>query len=300
MYSVIIRSIEIIVFIKNKKLEWDKMQIIDIKDYPIVGISANVSDEKFGIQNINEKYMNSLFNAECLSLIIPIPDILHKGSYPTIAERIIDKIDGLLLSGGDDINAKLYHEDNLPFNGKISEERDLFEIELCQCAARQKKPILGICRGIQLINVAMGGTVFQDIMKQNKDLLMHVQNAQPHFCVHDVEIVPNSLIADVLFSPEEQRKNDEITDVALSVGVNSFHHQAVKNVAPGFFASGLARDGIIEVIEPDDRNDAMHRFTIGIQWHPERMTLHHRSAQRLFARFSKACKERMHSEPPHV
>ncbi|MDR1651568.1 MAG: gamma-glutamyl-gamma-aminobutyrate hydrolase family protein, partial [Synergistaceae bacterium] len=133
-------------------------------------------------------------------------------------------------------------------------------------------------------------TLFQDIGRQNEGarVFMHYQKAPSYSAVHSVTFPPDSKIAGILLDPEE------ITDggdgVHLSVSVNSFHHQAVRVVAPGFAASARSGDGIIEAIEPVPGNENAHPFTIGVQWHPERMWKHHRHAKRLFARFAEACK----------
>jgi len=251
------------------------------QDRPLVGISVSVSVERAGEQYVYDNYIAAIYHAGCTPLIIPLPDIELKGSYDVLAERVVNSLDGLLLSGGCDIDARLYGEENFPFNGSFVEERDLFEIESCRSAARQKKPILGICRGEQVLNVAMGGTLFQDIGSQNagRTMLMHVQKAPTYSCSHDVKLEPDSQIRRIVLDESG----------ASSIEVNSFHHQAVKAVAPCLFkASAFASDGIIEAIEPAG-DDASHRFTIGVQWHPERMWRHHKTAEFLFARFAEAC-----------
>jgi putative glutamine amidotransferase len=200
----------------------------------------------------------------------------------------------LLLSGGDDVNALLYMEETYAFNGAFTEERDLFEIALCRCAVRHGKPVLGICRGIQSMNVALGGSLFQDIAAQHPDkrMLAHAQKAPTYSASHEVELARSSALARVLL-------DDAATsgDVAL-LPVNSFHHQAVNRVAPGFVAVAHARDGIIEAIEPAATTlpallatayGQPHPFTIGVQWHPERMYLRHKHAERLFEGFAAAC-----------
>jgi putative glutamine amidotransferase len=262
-------------------------------DYPFVGISINIDVSKPDEQNIDVCYVESIYQAHCIPFIIPLPCIDLKSSYPALADKTIERLDGLVLTGGDDVDAKCYNEENLSFNGSFFEERDLFEIELCRSAARQKKPILGICRGIQLLNTAMGGTLFQDIKRQNaeKELLMHYQKAPSYSCVHDIKIEPDSQISLALLSPE---KTDEpVTadkDGFFTIRVNSFHHQGVKDIAPCFKISAFAGDGIIEAIEPKESGLPMHPFTIGVQWHPERMWKHHKTAKNLFINFADACK----------
>jgi putative glutamine amidotransferase len=259
------------------------------KKYPIIGIGANVDDDKPGVQNIYESYVDAVYSAGCLPLIIPLPNILLKDEYEALSERAVGAADGIMLSGGDDVNAALYGEENMPFNGSFSEERDLFETALIRCAIKRGKPVLGICRGAQILNVAMGGTLFQDIERQNegKRVFMHYQKAPSYSAVHDVKFSPDSGIAGILLETGEIERHEGGAD--LSVSVNSFHHQAVRGVAPGFIASARSGDGIIEAIEPAPDNEATHPFTIGVQWHPERMWKHHRHAKRLFTRFAEAC-----------
>jgi putative glutamine amidotransferase len=259
------------------------------KKYPIIGIGANVDDDEPRVQNIYESYVDAIYNVGCIPLIIPLPNILLKREYEALAAHTAGAVDGVMLSGGNDVNAVLYGEDNMPFNGSFSEERDLFETALAGCAAKLGKPILGICRGVQILNVAMGGTLFQDIEKQNKEgsILMHYQKAPSYSAVHRVNLTPDSKIADILLEPGEAASSGD--GAQLSVSVNSFHHQAVRDVAPGFTASAHSGDGIIEAIEPVRGNENVHPFTIGVQWHPERMWKHHEHAKRLFVRFAKAC-----------
>jgi putative glutamine amidotransferase len=254
-------------------------------DHPRIGVSISVSADNMNVQSINETYVAAIYDAHGLPIVIPVPGIHLRDRYGALAERVIEGLDGLLLTGGPDIDAGCYGEENFSFNGAFTEERDFFELELCKTAMKLKKPILGICRGEQLLNVAMGGTLFQDITKQHpgKDLFLHQQKAPSHTGVHDVDLVPDSRAARILLSPEEGRK---------AVRVNSFHHQAVKEAAPGFRVTAVAGDGIVEAIEPLPGGEfAAHPFVIGVQWHPERMYKYHASAARLFAKFAEACQE---------
>jgi putative glutamine amidotransferase len=261
-------------------------------DRPLVGISANIESRGASAQDINETYLSAIYHAGGSPLVIPIPDIGLRGSYAELARGFVRRLDGVLLSGGDDIDAHLYGEDNLEFNGSFTEERDLFEIELCGSAASLKKPILGICRGIQALNVAMGGTLIQDIARQRGDgkPLQHAQKAPSHSPVHAVELAPGSLVAGILLGPGSPDAG------GTSVRVNSFHHQAIKDVAPDFVISAAAADGIVEAIEPQTPGAEAHPFTIGVQWHPERMWRHHEHARNLFVKFVEACADGMGRE----
>ena len=254
--------------------------------YSIVGIGANVDDDSPVAQNIYDSYVDAVYDAGCLPFIIPLPDISVKSEYEALARRAMECVDGLLLSGGDDVDAQVYGEDNMPFNGSFSEERDLFETALVKCAAEMKKPIFGICRGVQMLNAAMGGTLYQDIERQNADrnIMAHRQKSPSYSAVHSVAIEKGSVLESIVLEalPQEDGRGDRI-----HISVNSFHHQAVKDIARGFKASAFAGDGIIEAIEPEPGNGAVHPFTIGVQWHPERMFKYHAHARVLFAKFAE-------------
>jgi len=190
-------------------------------------------------------------------------------------DRVLDMVqrcDGFLLSGGGDIDAKYFNERNLPFNGELSPYRDPMEIIITREAVKQNKPIFGICRGIQIMNVALGGTIYQDIHSQIKDrqLYKHQQEAPKWYPIHRIKIENDSKLKE-WFGQEY-------------VEVNSFHHQAVKDVAEGFKVSARAGDGIIEAIEYTG-----HKFAVGVQWHPELMWQKNELFLRLFRQFVSAC-----------
>ena len=170
----------------------------------------------------------------------------------------LDGVHGLLLSGGEDVDPARYGEQRVPALGKVSEARDAFEIALVQDARRRGLPILGICRGIQMMNVAFGGSLVQDIPSQLPGALPHsfkVPEFQPFHLAHDLWIENDTLLGRLM------RESLSDTDACV---VNSRHHQAVKRIAEGFFASATAPDGVIEAIE-----DPAARFCLGVQWHPE-------------------------------
>lgn len=159
-------------------------------------------------------------------------------------DQFLSKIDGLILIGGEDINPALYEQKSNKLSGKPNNIRDRFEISLVKKAAFNKIKILGICRGNQLINVAFGGTLIQDI---------HTQGFPNHRYNHTVEIdVTNGPFAADLFGRG-------------TLYVNSYHHQAIDNIAPDFRAYGYSNDGVIEIIYSDVFN------ILGVQWHPEWM-----------------------------
>jgi putative glutamine amidotransferase len=190
--------------------------------------------------------------------------ILHVGGEVRILENgapvaeSLDALDGLLLTGGDDVEPSRYGEEPHPAVDGVDQARDAFEIELVHAARASDLPILGICRGIQILNVACGGTLFQDIPSQLSGASEHSFKVPPHqafFLAHEVWVERDSVLGRLL----NERLND--TD---AVEVNSRHHQAVRAAAPGFTVSATAPDGVVEAIE-----DPAARFCVGVQWHPE-------------------------------
>lgn len=190
--------------------------------------------------------------------------ILHVGGDVRILENgaplaeSLDALDGLLLTGGDDVEPSRYGEEPHPAVDGVDQARDTFEIELVHAARASDLPILGICRGIQILNVACGGTLFQDIPTQLSGASEHSFKVPPHqafFLAHEVWVERDSVLGRLL----NERLND--TD---AVEVNSRHHQAVRAAAPGFTVSATAPDGVVEAIE-----DPAARFCVGVQWHPE-------------------------------
>jgi len=190
--------------------------------------------------------------------------ILHVGGEPRIlevsmgVERALAGIDGLLLTGGDDVAPSRYGE---AAHGSVVEAepgRDEFEIGLIAAARATKLPMLAICRGIQVLNVACGGTLVQDIPSQVAGALTHSLPSppnQPYSLAHEIWIEKDSVLSKLM--------RERLAD-ADTCEVNSRHHQAVKAVAPGFTVSATAPDGVIEAIE-----DPASRFCLGVQWHPE-------------------------------
>jgi putative glutamine amidotransferase len=174
------------------------------------------------------------------------------------ASAVLPEIDGLLLTGGEDVAPQRYGEPPHPSVVDVSPARDEFEIALVAEARRIQLPILAICRGIQLLNVACGGTLVQDIATQVPGALEHRLAVPPHepcALAHEVWIDKGTLLAGLM----RERLSD-----ADSCETNSRHHQAVRDVAAGFRLAATAPDGVVEAIE-----DPAARFCLGVQWHPE-------------------------------
>lgn len=202
-----------------------------------------------------------------------IPVILPVLPSPRIPE-LGRRLDGILLAGGVDVDPGLYGEEPLPGLGAVTPERDAFELALVRWAWEEGLPLLGICRGIQVLNVAAGGTLFQDLSSQlSSGLLKHEQKAPRWHETHLVRVAGGSRLARIL-GREELR-------------VNSFHHQAVREVAPGWRAVAWAPDGVIEGIESSE-----HPFALGVQWHAEGMWDRHPLHLRLFVALVEAAREK--------
>ena len=197
---------------------------------------------------VGSGYVNGIARTGGTPLILPLLD-----AQPATYAAMLESVDGVILTGGEDPAPHLYGEEPLQRLGDVEYERDLAELALIKLAMEQKKPILGICRGMQILNVACGGTLIQDIPSQVPGAFQHAQKGSRQYGAHKVQLSPG-FVADALGQQE--------------VLVNTSHHQAVKDVAPGFKATAVAADGVIEAIES---LDGLH---IGVQWHPERMWSH--------------------------
>ena len=201
--------------------------------------------------------------ANCRKLEDYRQSILHVGGEPRTVdssmaiEEALTGIDGLMLTGGGDVAPSRYGEAAHPTVEEAEPGRDEFEIALVLAARARKLPILAICRGVQVLNVACGGTLVQDIPSQIAGALTHslpVPQHQPYDLAHEVWVDKDSLLARLM--------RERLVDEALEV--NSRHHQAVKALASGFVISATAPDGVIEAIE-----DPKALFCLGVQWHPE-------------------------------
>lgn len=232
---------------------------------PIIGITPafDASDDRTYLYT---NYHDSVILAGGIPLIFPMTD------NNDILETLTLKCDGLILSGGPDIDPSNYGEENINCR-TISKERDMLEFFVFKKALELRMPVFGICRGIQTINVAMGGTLYQDISKDIKreDPVFHNQKEPKTDTSHFIDIVPDSFIR-LVFNSSKAR-------------VNSFHHQSVKDVAPGFKVTSLSSDNVIESIEY-----TKDVFITGVQWHPERMWKKDNDNLNIFRMFIDRCR----------
>jgi putative glutamine amidotransferase len=211
------------------------------------GITTYVEKHGRLMENmIGHDYIRAVINNGALPHLIPFtPD-------KKLLNQYIDSIDFLLLPGGDDIDPALYNEKNNGLSLNVCPERDLMEFYLLEKAFEKKIPVLGICRGCQVINVFMGGTLYQDMGKENAGSIDHVNSSrETGFLSHSVNIEKGSFLYSMYNSAKIQ--------------VNSRHHQAVKKVSQELTVSALSDDGIVEGIE----SAAMK--ILGVQWHPENL-----------------------------
>lgn len=214
---------------------------------PLIGITPGYKTDGERLF-LKDGYYNAILEAGGLPAVIP------PAQDEGLLEDYILRLDGFLLSGGPDIDARHFNEPNLPFGGEISPLRDRAELYLARRAVELDKPILGICRGIQVLNVAWGGSIYQDIYQQagTRRVIRHSQAAPVWYPFHELDIEKGSRVWN---SFEKE-----------SIYVNSFHHQAVKETAEGFRATSWSADGLVEAIEHESK-----RFAVGVQWHPELM-----------------------------
>ena len=239
---------------------------------PIIGVTADVQlpdggKVRSGRLYVSRAYISSVERAGGLPIMLPITDVAD------IVARHAGMIDGLLLTGGVDVNPLLYGEEPQQKLLEVCAERDWYELALIRAVLLQEKPIFGICRGIQMLNVACGGTLWQDIDAITPEILKHRQQQSGYCGSHTVRTEHGSFIWKC---------------IADSFVTNSFHHQACKTLAPEFVATAWTADGIVEAIEKPGKP-----LVFGVQWHPEHMTENHPPMLQLFQELTAAAKNRM-------
>lgn len=211
------------------------------------------------------KYIKALRVAGAIVSVLPLEINEQK------LKEVINKYDGFVFTGGGaDVNPELYGEERLKECGPSNDRRDKVEMALLKELLRTNIPILGICRGMQVINVACGGTLYQDIPSQSKTKINHSQMKNMKTTVHKVKILDDTKLESIV-------KSNEIM-------VNTVHHQAVKQLGKGLRISALAPDNIVEAMEGVENN------IIAVQWHPEHIWMKVEEHKKLFVAFIKACK----------
>lgn len=229
---------------------------------PLIGLSPLIDTEK-------ESYWMLPGYMEGIRLAGGIPVMLPLTTDEATLEQLAVRLDALLLTGGHDIFPGLYGQTPIPACGAPCAQRDEMETALFRLLFALDKPVLGICRGLQLINAVMGGTLYQDLPTQHPSAVEHHQKPPYDVGIHQVTLVQNSPLHALL-------GQEQLT-------VNSYHHQAIKTLAPGLQAMAVSEDGLVEAIYLPDKP-----FVWAVQWHPE-FSLHSNSSSRkIFARFLKA------------
>ncbi len=237
---------------------------------PVIGIpTRSIVDASIGFRysGIPLTYSSAVERAGGAPILIP----LHL-SAETL-EAIYARIDAVLLAGGVDVHPKEFGEEVMPYCGEIDTARDEMELRVARWALADGHPIFGICRGIQMLNVAAGGSLYQDIPSQLETEQIHSYRQGDPFNLraHSVELEPNSRLARWIGAPVLE--------------VNSLHHQALKQIAPGLRVIARAPDGVVEAVESEDE-----RFRVGVQWHPELLEDDARMAK-LFEAFVASARE---------
>lgn len=224
---------------------------------PIIGITSYEEDLK-GHHNINNAYIDAVYDAGGVPVIIPT--ITKEEDY----DIYLNILDGIIFSGGIDVSPLEYNENPLKEINRISSRRDRYEINLFKKAFEREIPILGICRGAQMANVALGGSLYQDINSQLPNALGHS---------------PRSIARDEFFHSIDIKEDSRLFKILgkSKVFVNSYHHQAVKDLGENLRVTALSEDGIIEAIEAED-----NRFFIGLQFHPEGLQKRYREFLEIF------------------
>ncbi|HOB28719.1 MAG: gamma-glutamyl-gamma-aminobutyrate hydrolase family protein [Dethiobacteria bacterium] len=228
-----------------------------LRQRPLVGITVNRNYHRRELW-LPPAYSCRIEEAGALPLLLP-------PLQPAAAGALLGSLNGLLLSGGGDVAPLYYGKEPRPGLDEVDLQRDAWELALVRAALARGLPVLGICRGIQLLNIALGGTLIQDL--NGPGYLQHCQKAPRHHPSHTVEIFPRTRLASLLGEGH--------------LAVNSFHHQAPAAVAPGLKKAAVSPDGVIEALE-----DPKHGFLIAVQWHPE--TLLHPASCLLFQEFVHA------------
>lgn len=214
---------------------------------PIIGIPTAWDT---GYDLVSKTYTTSVFRAGGIPLVIPM------STNATEIAMVIERVDGVLLPGGEDVDPIWFGEEPIPGLGEVIPERDEFEFLVLSEAEKRQLPVMGVCRGVQVMNIYYNGTLWQDIGSQAYESgiqrVKHSQDAAMKDVTHSITLQEGTNMQKLIGKSKTR--------------VNSFHHQAIRDVAPGFTATAVAADGIIEGIEKIDRPNVF-----GVQWHPEGM-----------------------------
>ncbi|MGN1031613.1 MAG: gamma-glutamyl-gamma-aminobutyrate hydrolase family protein [Butyricicoccaceae bacterium] len=231
---------------------------------PIIAVTALYDDDKDSLWML-PGYFDGITRAGGIPVMLPL--YAEREDVPALLSRF----DGLLIAGGHDTMPQTYGAEN---RGKSipCAARDAIESELLRCALEHDVPVLGICRGIQFMNAALGGTLYQDLPSERPSPVSHIMKPPYDRGVHQVRILPDTPLYELLHTE--------------TLSVNSYHHQAVRDLAPSLEIMAVAEDGLVEAVYRRDQ-----RFVWAVQWHPEFWAHHSREQQTIFDAFVSACSQ---------
>ncbi|MBR1710972.1 MAG: gamma-glutamyl-gamma-aminobutyrate hydrolase family protein [Clostridia bacterium] len=230
---------------------------------PLIGLIPLVDDERESLWML-PGYMDGIRTSGGLPIMLPLTD------HPAEILQLLGTCNGFLFTGGHDVSPEIYGETRRKECGICSPQRDRMELLLLEYAMKKNKPILGICRGIQLINAALGGTLWQDLPTEHPSKTQHHQHPPYDKPIHEVNLCPNTPLADLLGRS--------------SLSVNSYHHQAIRDLAHALRPMAIAPDGLIEAIWHPETT-----FLWAVQWHPEFAYKTDEASQAIFKAFVRAC-----------
>lgn len=229
---------------------------------PLIGLIGGVIIDQGGLfPGYERSYVNSDY----------VKAVVEAGGVPVILPPITDQeairiqlecVDAVIITGGIDVNPLVYGEEPMEKLGQVQILRDEFDLAVIKEVVEQNKPVLGICRGLQMLNVAFGGTLYQDLSYNQDSYIKHVQNTAPDVPGHSIDIVEGTKLYGLL---------------GAKTVTNSFHHQAIKDLGQGFRIAAIAKDGVIEAIEREEG------YIVAVQWHPEMMASKHHEMRIIFA-----------------
>jgi len=232
---------------------------------PLIGLTPAHDTDNNDIK-MRPTYLRALKAAGAIPVVLPLE------ADDDELRQLADEFDGFLFTGGPDVHPFLFGEETQVHCGNVSEARDGMELGLLPFILEKRKPVLGICRGIQVLNIAMGGTIWQDIFSMTKQEfpIAHTQPFAYHMPSHTVLLTQGTLLHEIAGMD--------------TLRVNSLHHQAVKDLGKGLIASAYSPDHLIEALEMPG-----YTFFVGVQWHPEYLWEERVEAFRLFKRFVESC-----------
>lgn len=237
---------------------------------PIIGVVGNIltmeNGKIIGLERacVNDDYIRAAEKAGGVPFILPV----IKDDEAIFAQ--VKACDGIIVSGGQDVHPLFYNEEPRHKLGYVYSRVDEYQIKVVKTALKEEKPILGICRGHQILNVVCGGTLYQDLSEMPGDILKHYQEGKRYECSHKIEIKSGSILGDLF--------GDEVL-------VNSYHHQCIKDLGEGLEVVANALDGSIEAVEMIGKD-----FVMGVQWHPEMMVSGSDTMLKIFEELIKKCK----------